>query len=120
MAVAVRPTASAYFRKVSTEATTTRASMARISMPTRETLAHASTTIPLSRIRSTTSARLLESIVFCTVAILLLSLLRTGYTLHSDRLVSISKKDAKIRMNERSQFQRTYGFVGMSAGEQSG
>src|SRR3989304_7765222 len=39
------------------------------SMPTRDTLAQTSITMPLSRIRSTTSAKLEESVDFCTFAI---------------------------------------------------
>src|ERR1051326_7684775 len=54
-----RWTASAQRRYVSTLATTTRASTVKSSMPTRDTLTYASITIPLSRIRSRTSARLL-------------------------------------------------------------
>src|SRR3954451_23131802 len=56
--VDVIPTASAYFRYVSMEAITTRASTVIRSMPTREMRTHASTTMPLSRIRSSTSMRL--------------------------------------------------------------
>src|SRR3972149_4877722 len=67
-AEAVKPMASAYFRYVSTEAITTRASIESSSIPTRDTLAQASITMPLSRIRSTTSARLEESVDFCTFA----------------------------------------------------
>src|SRR5271166_7017322 len=67
-AVAVRPMASAYLRYVSTDAITTRASTESSSMPTKETLAHASITMPLSRIRSTTSARLELSVDFITFA----------------------------------------------------
>src|SRR5436309_1547352 len=52
------PTASAYFKYVSIEATTTRASTVIRSMPTREIRTHASMTMPLSRIRSRTSMRL--------------------------------------------------------------
>src|SRR3990172_860898 len=58
--------ASAYFRYVSTEATTARASIARSSIPTRETRTQASMTTPLSRIRSTTSTRLDDPIAFST------------------------------------------------------
>src|SRR5246127_894647 len=53
--VDVIPTASAYFKYVSIEAMTTRASTVIRSMPTSEILTHASTTMPLSRIRSRTS-----------------------------------------------------------------
>src|SRR5947209_17539532 len=53
--VDVIPTASAYLRYVSIEAMTTRASTVIKSMPTSEILTHASTTMPLSRIRSRTS-----------------------------------------------------------------
>src|SRR5882757_1199726 len=56
--VEVIPTASAYLRYVSIEAMTTRASTVIRSIPTREILTHASMTIPLSRIRSSTSIRL--------------------------------------------------------------
>src|SRR5262249_6605971 len=52
------PTASEYFRYVSIEATTTRASTVIRSMPTSETRTHASITIPLSSTRSRTSMRL--------------------------------------------------------------
>src|SRR6185369_63375 len=54
----VKPTASAYFRYVSMEATTTRASIVIRSIPTREIRTHASITIPLSRTRSRTSIKL--------------------------------------------------------------
>src|SRR5262245_35556869 len=54
----VKPTASAYFRYVSMEATTTRASIVIRSMPTREIRTHASITIPLSSTRSRTSIKL--------------------------------------------------------------
>src|SRR6185437_16012743 len=54
----VRPTASAYFKYVSMDATTTRASTVIRSMPTREILTQASMTIPLSWTRSRTSIRL--------------------------------------------------------------
>src|SRR5690242_12485748 len=54
----VRPTASAYFKYVSMDATTTRASTVIRSIPTREILTQASITIPLSRTRSSTSIRL--------------------------------------------------------------
>src|SRR5262249_31762063 len=49
--------ASAYFRNVSTEAMTTRASTVRMSIPTSATQTQTSMTTPLSRMRSTTSAR---------------------------------------------------------------
>src|SRR5262245_25124516 len=52
------PTASEYFKYVSIDATTTRASTVIKSMPTRETRTHASMTIPLSSTRSRTSMRL--------------------------------------------------------------
>src|SRR2546427_3933855 len=52
------PTASEYFKYVSIDATTTRASTVMRSMPTSETRTHASMTIPLSRTRSRTSMRL--------------------------------------------------------------
>src|SRR3954467_15892108 len=52
------PTASEYFRYVSIDATTLRASTVIRSIPTRETRTHASMTIPLSRTRSRTSIRL--------------------------------------------------------------
>src|SRR6185312_12553757 len=55
---AIWPTASEYFRYVSIDATTTRASTVIRSMPTSETRTHASTTMPLSRTRSRTSMRL--------------------------------------------------------------
>src|SRR5690242_388867 len=55
---AAAPTASEYFRYVSIDATTTRASTVIRSMPTSETRTHASMTIPLSRTRSRTSIRL--------------------------------------------------------------
>src|SRR3990167_449189 len=71
-ALAVKPIASAYLRYVSTEAITTRASTDNSSIPTRDTLAHTSITMPLSRIRSTTSARLDESVDFCTFAMQIL------------------------------------------------
>jgi len=70
----VSPTASAYKRKVSTLAMTILASIASSSIPTRETLAQMSMTMPLSRIRSITSARLDDWILFGT-AILHLSFL---------------------------------------------
>src|SRR5688572_1224082 len=54
---AVMPTASEYFKYVSIDATTTRASTVTRSMPTSETRTHASMTIPLSRTRSSTSMR---------------------------------------------------------------
>src|SRR5437763_816583 len=52
------PTASEYFRYVSIDATTTRASTVMRSIPTSETRTHASMTIPLSSTRSRTSMRL--------------------------------------------------------------
>src|SRR5438045_777934 len=52
------PTASEYFRYVSIEATTTRASTVMRSMPTSDTRTHASMTMPLSSTRSRTSIRL--------------------------------------------------------------
>src|SRR5262245_44863843 len=52
------PTASEYFKYVSIDATTTRASTVMRSMPTSDTRTHASMTIPLSRTRSRTSMRL--------------------------------------------------------------
>src|SRR5205823_13845380 len=55
---ATEPTASEYFRYVSIEATTIRASTVIRSMPTSETRTHASMTIPLSSTRSRTSMRL--------------------------------------------------------------
>src|SRR5713226_462468 len=55
---ATEPTASEYFKYVSIDATTTRASTVMRSMPTSETRTHASMTIPLSRTRSRTSMRL--------------------------------------------------------------
>src|SRR5262245_65459962 len=51
------PTASEYFKYVSIDATTTRASTVTRSMPTSETRTHASITMPLSRTRSRTSMR---------------------------------------------------------------
>src|SRR5512147_1209532 len=66
---AVRPIAAAYFRYVSTEAMTTRASTDRIWIPTSETVAHASITMPLSRMMLITSARLEESVDFWMFAI---------------------------------------------------
>src|ERR1035441_1087679 len=62
--------ASAYFRYVSTEAITTRASTESSSMPTSDTLTQASITMPLSRIRSTTSAKLDESVDLLTFAMI--------------------------------------------------
>src|SRR2546423_3981158 len=53
-----RLTASEYFKYVSIDATTTRASTVIRSMPTSETRTHASMTIPLSSTRSRTSMRL--------------------------------------------------------------
>src|SRR5205823_4199458 len=52
------PTASEYFRYVSMDATTTRASTVMRSMPTSDTRTHASITMPLSSTRSRTSIRL--------------------------------------------------------------
>src|SRR5437879_1002912 len=52
------PIVSEYFKYVSIDATTTRASTVMRSMPTSETRTHASMTIPLSRTRSRTSIRL--------------------------------------------------------------
>src|SRR5438874_9642004 len=52
------PTASEYFKYVSIDATTTRASTVIRSIPTSETRTHASMTIPLSSTRSRTSIRL--------------------------------------------------------------
>src|SRR4029077_10594358 len=52
------PTASEYFKYVSIDATTTRASTVIKSIPTSETRTHASMTIPLSSTRSRTSMRL--------------------------------------------------------------
>src|SRR5882672_5689782 len=52
------PTASEYFKYVSIDATTMRASTVMRSIPTSETRTHASITIPLSRTRSRTSIRL--------------------------------------------------------------
>src|SRR5437763_663616 len=52
------PMVSEYFKYVSMDATTTRASTVMRSMPTSETRTHASMTIPLSRTRSRTSMRL--------------------------------------------------------------
>ena len=77
-AFAVNPMASAYFRYVSTEATTILASIASSSIPTNETLTHASTTTPLSRIRSITSTRLDDPIVFYTI--FLISYIKFVYT----------------------------------------
>src|SRR6185369_7903679 len=54
----VRATASAYFRYVSMDATTTRASTVIRSIPTREIRTQASITMPLSKTRSSTSIRL--------------------------------------------------------------
>src|SRR5215510_255164 len=51
-------TASEYFKYVSIDATTTRASTVIRSIPTSETRTHASMTIPLSSTRSRTSIRL--------------------------------------------------------------
>src|ERR1017187_4699816 len=62
--------ASAYFRYVSTDAITTRASTESSSMPTNDTLTQASITMPLSRIRSTTSAKLDESVDLFTFAMI--------------------------------------------------
>jgi hypothetical protein len=62
----VKPIASAYFRYVSTDATTTLASMVKISIPIKEILAQASMTIPLSRTLSSTSTRLEDAIDFST------------------------------------------------------
>ena len=55
---AAAPTASEYFRYVSIDATTTRASTVIRSIPTRETRTQASMTMPLSSTRSRTSMRL--------------------------------------------------------------
>src|SRR5713226_8351925 len=52
------PMISEYFKNVSIDATTIRASTVMRSMPTSETRTHASMTIPLSRTRSRTSIRL--------------------------------------------------------------
>src|SRR5437762_3935852 len=52
------PTASEYFKYVSIDATTMRASTVMRSIPTKETRTHASMTIPLSSTRSRTSIRL--------------------------------------------------------------
>src|SRR5437867_10225980 len=52
------PIVSEYFKYVSIDATTTRASTVMRSMPTSETRTHASITIPLSSTRSRTSIRL--------------------------------------------------------------
>src|SRR3954470_17671158 len=52
------PTASEYFKYVSIDATTIRASTVIKSIPTSETRTHASMTMPLSRTRSRTSIRL--------------------------------------------------------------
>src|SRR5213082_2915400 len=52
------PMVSEYFKYVSIDATTTRASTVIRSMPTSDTRTHASITIPLSRTRSRTSMRL--------------------------------------------------------------
>ncbi len=49
---------------------TTRASIASSSMPTSDTLAQASTTMPFSRMRSMTSARLDESVDFWMFAMI--------------------------------------------------
>src|SRR5687767_2427575 len=57
-AAVAAPTASEYFKYVSIDATTTRASTVIKSIPTRDTRTHASMTIPLSRTRSRTSIRL--------------------------------------------------------------
>src|SRR5262245_55755364 len=51
------PTASEYFKYVSIDATTTRASTVTRSMPTSETRTQASMTMPLSSTRSRTSMR---------------------------------------------------------------
>src|SRR6185312_7152916 len=58
LTVGMSPTASAYLRYVSMEATTTRASTVIRSMPTSEMRTHASMTIPLSSTRSRTSIKL--------------------------------------------------------------
>src|SRR5215472_18631206 len=60
------PTASEYFKYVSIDATTTRASTVIRSMPTRETRTHASITMPLSSTRSRTSMRLVPPVVLST------------------------------------------------------
>src|SRR5213078_5262703 len=65
-AVAAAPTASEYFRYVSMDATTTRASTVMRSIPTRDTRTHASMTMPLSRTRSSTSIRLLPLVARST------------------------------------------------------
>src|SRR5918993_3554844 len=57
-AAVAAPTASEYFKYVSMDATTTRASTVIRSIPTRDTRTHASMTMPLSRTRSRTSMRL--------------------------------------------------------------
>src|SRR5438034_1852751 len=58
LAVVAVATASEYFKYVSIDATTTRASTVMRSIPTNETRTHASMTIPLSSTRSRTSMRL--------------------------------------------------------------
>ena len=65
----MRPIASAYFKYVTIEAITTRASILISSIPINEIFAQRSTTMPLPRIRSTTSARLDESVDLFTSAI---------------------------------------------------
>src|SRR6185436_8759724 len=71
------PTASEYFKYVSIEATTTRASTVMRSIPTSETRTQASMTMPLSSTRSRTSMRLVPPEALSTGIQLLLILLAT-------------------------------------------
>src|SRR6266850_3265802 len=63
---AAAPTASEYFKYVSIDATTTRASTVTRSIPTSESRTQASMTMPLSRTRSRTSTTLLPAEVRST------------------------------------------------------
>src|SRR3954452_22206987 len=70
---ATDPTASEYFKYVSIEATTMRASTVMRSIPTSDTRTHASMTIPLSSTRSRTSMRLVPPGARSTAMLLLLA-----------------------------------------------
>lgn len=96
-AVAVSPTASAYFKYVSTEATTTLASMARSSIPTRETRTHASTTTPLSRMRSMTSTKLELDMLFSTA---MLEVVKEYIKNYYSGLFSFCREDDNDKMTE--------------------
>src|ERR1035441_3061043 len=98
--------ASAYFRYVSTEEITTRASTESNSMPTSETFTQASITMPLSRMESTTSAKLEESVDFATFAIVR-SPLKVSSTVNRPHVMLCLASGCSKHMNgQRRSWQR--------------